>query len=92
MKTRDFEKMITQWADNVVKNVAGDDEAPTKTSPAMAVHQTDSGPVLVLDPTVLLGKSVEFLRESGLTISASVPNSATVIRDFEGRLLFQWRE
>jgi hypothetical protein len=92
MRPKDFERTINGWVKSTIDGITGGETVEVKTAPAVAVAKTDEGPALVFDPGLLLGKQASDLRQSGLSISDSVPNIACVVRDADGQLLFRWYE
>lgn len=96
MKPRDFERSLRGLPDSALKLSTPNAQmimipaSAIRTSPAAALATTDSGPVLVLSPAVLLGRTARDIRMAGLIVSASIPDDAEVIRDEIGRTVFRW--
>lgn len=96
MRPQDFEKSTRRSSDPAIGKIAPDTRmimipaSAVRTAPAAALANTDAGPVLVLSPEVLLGKTARDIRLSGLVVPTNVPDNAEVVRDDTGRIVFRW--
>ena len=98
MRPQDFEKLIKRFIGSAVGNASSGAQLPTipayaiRTAPAAALAHTDAGPVLVLSPEALFGRTAREIRLSGLVVPTNIPDDAEVVRDDAGRSVFRWAD